>query len=262
MTHRSNRRKKEKKGSPTFGRKLALACLALLLAGASAFGSTLLYKRLSGPLYSFFNTLAPVRTIVIEGNRRVSVDELAGLVDTSGRNMFTLKAGDVRRGVLSFPWIREALIRKEFPSTLRVRVLEREPVALLLMKNDFHYLDSEGERIEKVTGKDVPFLPVITGTRGPSASASAMKLVRALKEKEVLERVESVELSLKDPDCIVMQLDGIVMKMGTDGFSKKLERWLDIESEVYRRRISVDHVDLRFKDKVILTPLKGAAEKG
>lgn len=262
MAPRSNRRKKEKNEGPVRWKRPALACLALLLAGATVFGALLLYKRFSEPAYAFFNRLVPVRRIVIEGNHRVSADEIAGLVDTRENNMFTLNSRDARQELLASPWISEVRIRKEFPATLRVIVGEREPVALLLKGNDFHYLDSDGKRIEKVAGNDIPFLPVITGGRDMSASFPAMELVRALREKEVLKRVESVELSLKDPDCIVMQLDGIVMKMGTEGFSEKLERWLDIESEVYRRRISVDHVDLRFEDKVILTPLKAAGGKG
>ena len=261
MPPRSNKRKKQRDRETGLGRKLALVSLVLLLSGASVFGAVLLYKRVSGPAYAFLNRLAPVRKIVIEGNRRISKSELAGLVDTRGRNMFTLVPGRARERMLAFPWISEAGIRKEFPSTLRVRVMERVPVALLLKKNVFYYLDSYGEKIEKVAGRDVPFLPVVTGAGG-AVSPAAMKLVRALGEKRVLERVDSVEISLKDPDCIVMHLDGLVMKMGTDDFSKKLERWLDIESEVYRRRIKVDHVDLRFTDKVILTPLKASAGRG
>jgi len=76
----------------------------------------------------------------------------------------------------------------------------------------------------------------------------------------VMARCESLEIRVRDRNSLVMNIDGIVVKLGNGDFSSKLDRWFAIEPEILRRKIEVDHVDLRYSNKVIVSPLgpKGA----
>jgi len=229
--------------------------LLLVLFFGSALGAYFLYRYIPLSSIGFMARIAPVKNILVEGTHRLSKAEVAGLIDISDLNMFSLDPKELRQELKSFPWIRDARIRKEFPSTVRVFINEREPVALLQNKSGFHFLDSKGRVIEKLGSVNVPFLPVITDVREEPVGATVMDLVRVLGDNGVTRRGESVEISVKDPKCLVMHIGGLVVKMGNDGFPEKLDRWFDIEAEVAKRQIDVDYVDLRFSNKVIVRPL-------
>jgi len=256
LARRLNSKKKDREKQKALRKKLAAVALLVLLFCGSALGAYFLYRYIPLSSIEFITKIAPVKNILVEGTHRLSKAEVAELVDTGvDLNMFSLDPKELRRALKNFPWIRDAKIRKEFPSTVRVFINEREPVALLQKKRGFYFLDSNGWIIEKLESANVPFLPVITDTQKEPVDAAAMDLVRVLGDNGIVERGESVEISLKDPKCLVMHIGGLVVKMGNDGFPAKLDRWLDIEAEVAKRQIDVDYVDLRFSKKVIVKPL-------
>ena len=255
MARRLNSRKKDKEKEKALRRRLVGALLLLTLFSGTAVGAYFLYRYIPFSSFGFPVSIAPVKEILIEGTHRLSKAEVAELIDTSGVNMFSLDPKEFRQKLKNFPWILDARIRKEFPSTVRVYITERNPVALLQKKRGFYFLDSEGRVIEKLGSAKVPFLPVITDAREEPVSAIAMELVKVLGENGVIERGESVEISVKDPKCLVMNLGGLVVKVGNNGFPEKLGRWFDIEAKVAKKQIDVDYVDLRFSNKVIVRPL-------
>jgi len=255
LARRLNSKKKDKEKQKARRRRLAAATLLLVLFFGSALGAYFLYRYIPFSSIGFIARIAPVKNILIEGTHRLSKAEVAELIDISDLNMFSLNPKELRQDLKSFPWIRDAKIRKEFPSTVRIFINEREPVALLQNKRGFYFLDSNGRIIEKLASTKIPFLPVITDVRQEPVAAAAMDLVRVLGDIGVIEMGKSVEISVKDPKCLVMHIGGLVVKMGNDNFPEKLDRWFGIEAEIAKRRIDVDYVDLRFANKVIVRPL-------
>jgi cell division septal protein FtsQ len=71
----------------------------------------------------------------------------------------------VRAQVRRLAWVKDASVQKDFPSGLRIVVVERAPFALL-ERDGLVLADEEGHALEKVGGPDEYALPVIADETG------------------------------------------------------------------------------------------------
>jgi hypothetical protein len=83
----------------------------------------------------------------------------------------------------------------------------------------------------------------------------ALKLIDALSAKNMLSNRDNVEIGLESYG-LRLNLDSELIKVGFGRYAEKFERWLELEPEIRRRGVPLMYVDLRFKDSVIIKPLK------
>lgn len=84
-----------------------------------------------------------------------------------GTSLLTLDCDQVESRILGHPWVEQATVERQWPSTLVVRVRERQPLALVNLerqgRRQLYYLDSKGEVFAPTTpSRDLDF-PVLTG---------------------------------------------------------------------------------------------------
>ena len=60
------------------------------------------------------------------------------------------------------------------------------------------------------------------------------------------------------PEDITLKVDSISIKVGAGDFDKKLERLEAIKDEIQKRNMTIEYIDLRFANKVIVKPLGNA----
>jgi cell division protein FtsQ len=199
-----------------------------------------------------------VKEIVISGNYHLERDEILGAMKiTRGKSLMKINLEDIGDGLEQNPWIKQVAVRKQYPHSLVVKIDEAVPKALLSMNKQLFLLDKEGSILESIKGETVPFLPVIKdiNPKNRKGITEALKLVEALSGRaDVIER-ESIEIGLETYGLTVT-LDGEFIKVGYGKYSEKLARWIELEPEIRKRGVPIKYVDLRFKDSVIVKPLK------
>jgi cell division protein FtsQ len=95
-------------------------------------------------------------------------------------NFFTVNLAQARQAFENAPWVREAVVRREFPNRLRVTLQEHQPVALWGSESEPKLVNSYGEVFEaNVDDVDQDDLPRLAGPDGQSPQVLAM--YRALK---------------------------------------------------------------------------------
>jgi len=198
------------------------------------------------------------RTIIFTGNRHLTEEELMTLAGLKGgENLLTLSGATVFERLNKSPWIVFASVRKELPNSLHIKVREAEPFALLDMKGRLFLVDNGGNMLEELTSGSIPFLPIISGN--PFARKEtfneAINLVKAVKESELSSRKDHIEIIADKAEEMALNLDGLVAKIGKGEYAEKLMRLMEIESEIKRREIPVDYIDLRFANRVIVKPV-------
>jgi cell division septal protein FtsQ len=144
-----------------------------------------------------------------------------------------------------------------------VNIEEAVPRALLNLDNHMFLVDGNGKVLERIDDNSTPFLPVIVGIdprKDRGGILEALKLVETLDEQGFLLHKESVQVMLK-PYGLVLNMDGDYVKVGYGKYPEKLGKWKDIESEIRKKGLALDYVDLRYEREVIVKPLKRSEKK-
>jgi len=90
-------------------------------------------------------------------------------------NFFTVNLADAREAFEAVPWVRKAVVRREFPNRLRVRLEEHRPVALWGTDGEARLVNSFGEVFEANLGDVEPEeLPRLAGPDDQAPQVLAM----------------------------------------------------------------------------------------
>jgi len=90
-------------------------------------------------------------------------------------NFFTLDVNAARTVFEAMPWVRKAVVRRDFPNRLKVQLQEHQAVAYWGTEGDSRLVNSFGEVFEANVGElEQDDLPRLSGPEGQSAQVLAM----------------------------------------------------------------------------------------
>jgi len=149
----------------------------------------------------------------------------------------------MRRELESLPWIFEATVRRRWPSTLEIHIVEQVPIARW-GKDGF--LNHEGGIFYSSERGDLAALPLLQGPAG-SAPALMAKYQRLLELLTPLDL--AVEQLLMDERGQIEAVlgGGLRLVLGNRDFRERMARFAALYlRELAARRDSVQRVDLRY----------------
>jgi cell division septal protein FtsQ len=249
---------KKRKSALRRGEKLAVffkrgtvIMLVIVFAAAAVLGVKLLVRKFS------------IKEIIVSGNYYLDRDDIIGSINIkNGDQLLNVQFKDVDDKLGKNPWIKEVSLKKQLPGTLLINIEEAVPKALLRIKRKLYLIDSEGRILERIKGDSMLFLPVIKDIRPKNEKgiSEALKLVDVLMKRDIFADRESVEIGLETYG-LTMKIDGEFIKVGYGKYSEKYDMWIELEPEIRKKSVPIKYVDLRFKDSVIVKPLKRAKKK-
>ncbi len=161
-THTNYNRPVDKRKLIFKGAGLSAATLCLLIA--LVFGAKQLLPDNFEKL-PFFK----VSTITYSGNETISSDRLraASGIFLHQTSLLGLNCAEIEAALAAVPWVAQAEVKKNWPSTVEITIVENVPVALLHQYgpegSQLQYVDKAGHTFSTVrTGADIDF-PIITG---------------------------------------------------------------------------------------------------
>lgn len=91
-----------------------------------------------------------IRTIRVEGARSISEDDIRTIAAIrSGTNLIMLDTGEVAARLLGDPWIHQAFVERDLPTTAVIRVIERRPAGWVQGPSGFGILAGDGTILER-----------------------------------------------------------------------------------------------------------------
>lgn len=113
-------------------------------------------------------------------------------------NFFTTDLAEAREAFESAPWVRKALVQREFPNRLRVHLQEHQPAAHWGAESDARLVNTHGEVFEANPGDvDDEDLPRLIGPDGQSATVLAMHRALSPLFENLGLGVDTLELSAR-----------------------------------------------------------------
>lgn len=222
------RRKNSPESSPdrTFGRKSIGGLILVLFGLAALVGGIWWHFHRSG----FF----AVEAIEVRNHHIYTPEEvitLAGL--ETGGNIFPLDSSAVRAGIIQNRDFRDAQVRKIFPGTIRIEVMEREPRARINY-GQFYTIDDQGVVLSPRKSHPERKLPVIRGLRvvdrssdlhPPEKRDACLELLRELERMGIESLINIEEISVVSSDLIELKAEGeLEITLGRGGYGEQLAR--------------------------------------
>ncbi len=200
-----------------------------------------------------------VRHFLIYDNKFLSDKEIIHLMNLGEKNIIRMDMKILADRMERSPWIRKALLRKEYPNRLLVKVTEAKPTALLHEGRRIYLVDERGSKLDRLP-RTVPFLPLIRIHRGDEkiykkTYQEAVKISNVIKESTFFDG-KRIEINGSKPENISMKINGTVVLVGAGKYEKKLLNFLTLKEEIERRNISAEYIDVRFSKRLIVKPLK------
>jgi cell division protein FtsQ len=230
---------------------LAFAVLVLVFVALCAVASVRVVSR---------SSQFDIQGISVTGDTRHnnSVTLRANVAPRIAGTFFTVDLPRVRAAFESAPWVRRAVVQREFPNRLRVRLQEHQPVALWRSETgqgDARLVNSFGEVFEANLGEvEQDGLPMLSGPEGQGPEVLAM--YRVIEPLFAAMEMTVEELSLSGRGSWSLRLEaGAEIELGrgnADEVTPRVTRFLKTLTQVVSRYgrapNSIESADLRHEN--------------
>lgn len=168
---------------------------------------------------------------------------------------FSVDLARVRAAFESAPWVRRAVVHREFPNRLRVALQEHRAVAFWGGEGDLRLINNYGEVFEaNVDEVDQDSLPTLSGPEGQAGEVLAMFQALAPQFAEMQIPVEKLELSRRGSWSVQLASDA-KLELGRGSVEEvqaRTHRFLKTLTQIvtrYSRQPSaVESADLRHEN--------------
>jgi len=216
---------------------------------------------------NLWKTSLRVQRVTVEGNRIVETAEIMQLVRIQKNTQLQdIDLTAVRKDILSHHFIKDAVVERDLPATLKITITERLPLAIV-NSAEILYLDEDGVVLPHSISKQLFDLPVLSGISPEIALApggtinnpdvhEALQILATSKlvSKELYHLISEVRLRSGGDIVLYAAEWGVPIIFGRGDIANKLVRleafWNDIVREKGSQRLQ--YVDLRFDDQVVV----------
>ncbi len=210
----------------------------------------------------------PVRQVSVEGVSVISKDEIVRLMKLPPNvPMYELDLTALQQNILTNSFVEKVVIQRDAPASLRVKVEERKPAAILL-SGELYYIASDGTVLPYIASSETYDIPVISGVDSTSVVKmgqklfnpdvrEALEIIAALKaaSDELFHAVSEIRLR-KGHDLVLYSFEsGIPIIFGKGDAVKKMVKLDAFWQKFVRNNETKDiqYIDIRFDDQVVVS---------
>jgi len=164
---------KPAKGLPRL--KVALTAVVTITMAVTAGFAVVEKDRLQTEFMAFSGKIGlNLQYIQVRGRSHTPTEMLLAASDLQlGQPMLGLPLEEVHQNLMQIGWVEAAIVERLMPSTVRITIKERVPIALLQTSNGHELIDDSGTIIEGADPTQFSHLTVVAG-KGAAANASAI----------------------------------------------------------------------------------------
>ncbi len=199
-----------------------------------------------------------INDVQVSGNEETSEIDVLQQVGLDGwTSMVGFNVREARARIAELPWVESATVRKVYPSTLAIEMVEKAPFALWQQGNQLSIIEADGDVIAPFAGGRYAMLPVVIGEGADKAGpdfVSKVQKVRGLEGRvKAYIRVAGRRWDLRLDNGVTIKLPEKDVETALAEVSR-----LDAEYSLLSRDITT--VDLRLPDRLTVALAPEAAE--
>ena len=194
---------------------------------------------------TFFSNLQ-IKKITIENNKIIKEEEikekLSFLYET---NFFFLKTKNIEKKLKEIQFIESYQIKKIYPNNLRIKIIEKKPIAIIQTMKQKKYFTNKGDLIDFRDIKKFKDLPIVFGDE-KSFSTFYLNL------KNINFPIEEIEkfYLFKSKRWDLLTLKNQLIKLPVNDYSKSLLNFISLKDQATFEKYKI--FDYRIKNQLIL----------
>jgi cell division septal protein FtsQ len=193
----------------------------------------------------FFSKLN-INKIVIENNILIQEKDLKNSLEPIyNKSLLFLESGKIEEILIKHNLIESFKIKKKYPNTLKIKIFEKKPIAILINKKRKFYLSEKIELIEFNNLFNYQNLPYILGSKDDF--------------KIFYEKINKIDFPLKKIKKYIFYetnrwdletTDDKIIKLPSKNYTKSLINYLNLASKKEFKKYNI--YDYRINDQLIL----------
>lgn len=265
--------------------RIAAALALLILAGAAVVALLLIRTYL---LHDEHFVIDSPSSVQLEGNIHVTRAQMLSVFgEDVERTIFAMPLSERRAELERLPWVEHATVMRLLPNRVRVRIVERRPVAFVRQGAKIGLVDAHGVLLEMpgfgdddagIRAMERYSFPVITGiaANDPLSTRSArmnlyMCFISALDAGREKVSAKLSEVDLSDPEdvkAVIPDTDSptaagghpldVLVHFGSDKFLDRYKKYEEHLAEWRGQYPKLASVDMRYERQVVLEMAPGA----
>ncbi len=188
----------------------------------------------------------PVQRIAVTGNlQHTQTEVVQELVQPALAGGFlNADLAEIRQQLEALPWIYRASVRRRWPSSLEINVIEQLPIARW---GEGGFLNHEGEVFQSANAEAWQELPRLVGPEG--AQRELMSRYQRLEELLAAIGLEVQTLTIDNRGQLTAQLSGGVnLVLGSEAFLERVQRFVAVyRADLAPRADDIERVDMRYQ---------------
>lgn len=178
-----------------------------------------------------------------------------------GRNVFSIDLTELAETVKKgFPHVKKVEVRRVMPDRIEIDLVTRMPVAYVEAGKGY-VIDKDcivlaggmgAQGLIRVKGINYFLKSPLPGDKITAPQVSkAVILIQGLFEVDFTSRYKVDYVDVSDKNNMLLHVNGVVVKMGSEDFTAKINRLKQILEDPKIRADEINYIDLRFKEAVI-----------
>ncbi len=214
-----------------------------------------------------------VNRVEVRGQQRLSVNALNTLKEgVIGQSLLRVDLQQLQASLLDSRWVASVTVRRIFPSTVDVRIVEREPVVIARLGQQLYLVDGTGVILDDYgppyADLDLPIVDGMATTAAdggtaidPARAQLVGRFLSALDARPELKRsLSQINVSREANVVVLLNDDPTQLYLGDEHFVERLRTYLEIRPTLTDRMDDVESVDLRFGQRVVVKNKKRPGE--
>jgi len=237
-------------GEVEFPRFTGLIASALLIGSAGLYGMVL-----GGHSSTVAQALSArsgfaIEDIKVTGNRQTSELDIFDRIGLDGWTaLIGFDAGEARHRIANLPWVDQVAVRKVYPSTLEVDIVERQAFAVWQSGRKLSVIDAAGQSIASTSGRRHASLPLLIGQGADQAGTAFLALMQGYPQLAT-RAVGYIRIADRRWD---LRLDnGVTIQLPENDVERALREIVELDRRNAILSRDIVSVDMRFPDRLVL----------
>ena len=191
-----------------------------------------------------------VEEVLLQGREHESAERITRVLGIKqGAPILAINLQNARKRLEALAWVRVASVERHFPNTIRVKIVERQPIAIWQFENKLALIDHEGETITSQKLERFRHLLVVVGKTAPAHAAS---LIQTLAKEPKLNKRVNAAVRIGNRRWNIQMNNGIYIRLPENGTEAAWRHFAKLERKYQLLKQDLLSIDLRMPGQLIV----------